>query len=74
MKNISDLYLVLISALSAVSVFSITNSEFALSTSGIDNNITQPVYTGDRLFNETKFEEAILWFDKALSIDPNNLY
>jgi len=30
--------------------------------------------SGDTLFNEGKYQEAIIYYDKALEIDPSDVY
>ena len=36
-------------------------------------SVSELVQTGNMLFNNSKFEEAVKWFDKALKIDPKSI-
>jgi uncharacterized RDD family membrane protein YckC len=36
------------------------------------NETTPIIYTGDLFFQKEKYQEALVYYDKALSVDPNN--
>ena len=65
--------MIMIFSIVVSSVLLFGNYKPAWSLNEDNNNITHILNTGDRLFNESKYQEVIVWYDKAIDIDPKNV-